>query len=44
MHTKYCSEKIERKRPRGRPRCTLEDNIRIDLGELGTGLDASGLG
>jgi hypothetical protein len=29
--------KPEGKRPLGRPRCRLVDNIRIDLGEVGLG-------
>jgi hypothetical protein len=32
------------KRPLGRPRCTWVDNIRMDLGEVGCGLDWCGSG
>jgi hypothetical protein len=37
--------KSEDKRPIGRPRCRWEDNITLDLREIGKscGLDASGL-
>jgi hypothetical protein len=31
-------EKPEGKRPLGRPRCTWEDNIKMDLHEVGGGL------
>jgi len=31
-------EKSERKRPLGRPRCRWEDNIKMDLQEVGGGL------
>jgi hypothetical protein len=36
--------KRERKRPPGRPRRRWEDDIRMDLREIGWELDASGLG
>jgi hypothetical protein len=36
--------KPEGKRPLGRPRRRWEDNIRMDLREIGCGLDSSGLG
>jgi hypothetical protein len=32
-------EKPERKRPLGRPGCRWEDNIELDLGEQGLGVD-----
>jgi hypothetical protein len=31
--------KPEGKRPLGRPRCRLEDNIKVDLQEVGCGMD-----
>jgi hypothetical protein len=34
--------KPEGKRPLGRPRCRLEDNIKMDLQEVGIGLDQAG--
>jgi hypothetical protein len=39
-------EKPEEGRPLGRPRCKWEDNIKMDLGEVGWGqvLDRSGTG
>jgi hypothetical protein len=46
MHTKFCG-KHEEKRPFGRPKFRWEDNIRMDLREIGVGwygLDASGSG
>jgi hypothetical protein len=36
--------KLEGKRPLGRPRRSWVDNIRMDLGEVGRGLDWSGSG
>jgi hypothetical protein len=39
--------KPEGKRPLGRPRCRLENNIKMDLTEIewyGCGVDSSGLG
>jgi len=36
--------KPEGKRPLGRPKLIWEDNIKIDLKEVGCGLDASGSG
>jgi hypothetical protein len=36
--------KIEGKRPVGGSRHKWEDNIRMDLAEIGCGLDASGSG
>jgi hypothetical protein len=35
MHTLFLVGKPEEKRPFGRPRCKWEDNIRIDLVEIG---------
>jgi hypothetical protein len=34
--------KCEGRRPLGRPRCGLEDNIKMDLNERGYGLDLAG--
>jgi len=31
--------KLEEKRPLGRPRCTWEDNINMDLKKMGDGMD-----
>ena len=36
--------KPEGKRPLGRPRCRLEDNIKMDLQEVGCGLNRAGSG
>ena len=33
----YCTMKPEGKRPLGRPRCTWEDNIKMELQEVGEG-------
>jgi len=33
--------KLEGRRPYGRPRCRWEDNIRMDVREIGCGLDSS---
>jgi hypothetical protein len=35
MHTKFRLEKSEGKRPLGRPRRRWEDNIKMDLREIG---------
>jgi hypothetical protein len=32
--------KTEGKRPLGRPRCRLQDNIKMDLQEVGGGMDS----
>jgi hypothetical protein len=37
MHVELLVEKPEGKRPLGRPRCRWEDNIKIDLREIGWG-------
>ena len=37
-------EKSEGKRSLGRPRCRWEDNIKMDLQEVGGGLDGVGSG
>jgi hypothetical protein len=35
MHTKILVRKLEGKRPLGRPKSRWEDNIRMDLREIG---------
>ena len=37
MHTGFLVGKPEGKRPLGRPRCRWEDNIKMDLQEVGGG-------
>jgi hypothetical protein len=40
---KILAGKPDGKRPLRRPRCKWEDNIKMDLKEIGCGLDSSGL-
>jgi uncharacterized protein YebE (UPF0316 family) len=38
MHIGFWWESIETKRPLGRPRCRWEDNIKMDIKEIGYGV------